>query len=114
MAVIVKKQGTKVQPMATVAQQHAAKNKSGAKIIGTEKLEQIAVGPPVESTPDQAMVGFEARRVFTDGNYGSYTVGVSLSMPCKPTGQSVEETFAFVNEWVDNKIKALLEGTTAE
>lgn len=100
MAVSIKK---KQQPLAVVTTETAYKNK-----VTSSDTKEVAVGPPIDVPEPHATVGFQASRKISDGNYGSFAVGVSLCWPCSPTDAALEETFAKINQWCDDKMQALL------
>ena len=102
MAIIIKK---KIQPEAVIT------------TIGNDKqltMKTEKVGNPIDVPEPHATVGFQAQRKFSDGKYGSYSVGVSLFWPCKLDALELETTFAHINTWVDLKLQALLKDTPGE
>jgi hypothetical protein len=48
------------------------------------------------------------------GNYESLKFQVSLTMPCVPTEGDIEETYAEVKAWVDNKVEEINDEITAD
>lgn len=93
---------TKVmQPMATISHQHV---KDKGKTVLSDTTTQEPVGGLVEMPKAHAMVGYEAGRVHTDGNFGSFRIGVSLQWPCVPEYGALEDTYEFVMNYVNQKL----------
>ena len=73
--------------------------------------EETVEAPPVEpqgfeSPPAQVHVHADRRQ--TDGNYGSYAVGCSLTLPCDNNSEAIEEAYQTCQKWVDAKMDDLL------
>lgn len=66
---------------------------------------------PVLSTPviGDCKVVVGGGRKITDGNYGNFSVYVSLEVPC--TKDSIGETFEFASDWVSTRLKEALDPT---
>lgn len=58
---------------------------------------------------DHAMVGVDFSRKWTDGNYGSTSVGVFIRLPC--AAPDVAATYEAAVKFADSKMKELLQGT---
>jgi len=71
---------------------------------------QKEIDGPAKVVPDaHALVGVHFDRKWSDGNYGSTAVGVSVTVPCDPSklSEGYEEAAKFANEKMDE----LLAGT---
>ena len=99
-----------VQPTAQIIHQHTTDK---GKTIVSENIEH-EVGAPVEVQTPYAEVTYDAGRVFTDGNFGSFRVGVTLKWPCAAQYHAVEDAYAFVRNYVNTKLVEELKGTPVE
>ena len=73
---------------------------------GTETETEEVMAETVYDQPT-CNVGFTAGCTRNMGNYNNVKVSVSLFMPCYPA--EVEETFEFVNDWVDGKMQSTID-----
>lgn len=92
--------GVMVQPQATIIHQHT---KDKGKTIISDDLTQEAVGDPVMVPEAHGKAGYSAGRVWSDGDFGSYRVGVSLDWPVADY-KSIEEIYEFTRNWVNSKL----------
>lgn len=58
----------------------------------------------VASDRPMANVGYQISFTKNLGNYESTKVTVTLHMPCPPTAQDIDETFARIEKWVDGRM----------
>lgn len=75
-----------------------------------QHTEQVPV--KVHPVKAQAVVGVSAAITRNLGNYESYKVSVSLSVPCEAEAEDIDGTYDSVKEWVDDKLNALNEEIT--
>jgi hypothetical protein len=99
-----------VQPTAQIVHQHTTDK---GKTIVSENIEH-EVGAPVEVQIPYAEVTYDAGRVFTDGNFGSFRVGISLKWPCAAQFHAIEEAYEFARNYVNTKLVEELKGTPVE
>ena len=57
-----------------------------------------------------ANVNVNASRRMSDGNYGSYGVGVSLTLPSLTDEDSVDKAYETARAWVDKRMQELIAG----
>lgn len=96
------------QPMGTVQTTVQPKD---AKPLVEEK--QVPAGPEIQVGENAASVGFSASRKWGDGNFGSTSVAVWVTLPCNPTYHEIEKTYETARDWVDGKMQEMLKGTPA-
>lgn len=101
MGIVVKK---KDAPDAGVEATITTTHKDGGVVEEKEHYPTPAVleGPPV-------VVGVNVGITRNLGNYESIKVSVSLSVPCAPDGDEIEETYNQAKNWVDSKINTINE-----
>lgn len=112
MPILISKQKV-VQPKVVVIEEHV---KDKGKTVISQSMTQENVGEPVEVAPNTPMVGVDLGRTWSDGNYGSYRVGASLTLPVgvKIDLQKIEEAFGVVQKIVDMKVSSMLAGTPVD
>lgn len=71
---------------------------------------QEPVGDPIIIDEPLANVGITVNYTKNLGNYESMKFGVSLHMPTKTAPDALDESFEFIKDWLDTKMKSLLEG----
>lgn len=82
------------ETVATTITQH----KDGSAEETQEVLgEEMFTGPV-------AMVNVSLSMTKNLGNYESLKFTASITMPCKPDGEEIEDTFINCKEWVDGKV----------
>lgn len=85
---------TIIQPAATVTVTHV---KDKGKTVLSDDTHQEPVGPPL--TKQLAMVGYEAGRVVGDGNFGSWRIGMHLTLPVGADVVDADIEAAFQRCW---------------
>ncbi len=111
MPIIVgKKPILQVQPKMVVVEQHT---KDKGKTLLSDHMTEVPVGDKVMVGQNTPMTGIKFGRVWSDGNFGSFRVEVSLDLP---VGVFVDmdlvgNTLAVAQMFVDEKMKELLKGT---
>jgi hypothetical protein len=104
-------QGKALQPKMVVLKEHT---KDKGKTVISSETEEKPAGEPVAVPHQMAVVGFEAARVWTDGNYGSYRVGVSLSIPCEAEYGEIKNGYEAAKAFVNAELVECLKGTPAD
>lgn len=82
------------QAVATTTKQH----KDGSAEETHEVVGEELFDGPV------AMVNVSLSMTKNLGNYESLKFTASITMPCKPDGEEIEETYHNCKEWVDSKV----------
>lgn len=100
-----------VQPTAQIHHQHT---KDKGKTLISESMQYEKVGSEVTVEAPYAEIEYQCGRVFGDGNFGSFRVGVSLRMPCAPQFHSIEEAYVFAHDYTNTKLIEELKGTPVE
>lgn len=72
----------------------------------TQTTEDIILG---ESTNPQATASVSVGVGLTKnlGNYESVKISISLTVPCLPTEDDIEETYTNAKNWVDTKVNEI-------
>lgn len=70
----------------------------------TEEVESIPADTPVSAHP--VMVGVSIGITRNLGNFESIKAQVSITIPCDPDPDEIDETYASAKDWVDARINA--------
>ena len=97
--------------MPVILTKHKATAKATIEKKGMPVQEKEFKMGEVLSTEAMANVGVAVGMTKNLGNYESVKVQISLHMPCAPDSEVIDQTFAFIEEWVDKKMEAALAET---
>lgn len=103
MPVVLKK----TKPATVV--QSTAHTKKGQPDVEIPKIAEKVIGDIIT---DGSKVQVEFGRVWSDGDYGSYRVGVSVTLPCLI--ETVEQAYSKAYDIAQEKMAEMLKGTKAE
>lgn len=87
-----------VQPEAEVTKEYSD---------GTQTSHKEPVGGPIMVKPPQANVGVSMGMTRNLGDYNSLKFSVSLFIPCDVDVDQINETFAQVKQWVDERLNEI-------
>lgn len=122
MAVVVKKNQAAPAPtkalsktvedvqetMANVEASVTINHPDGSEEVTTEVVGQVQVS----GAPAKVCVGVGLTKNL--GNYESLRAYVELTLPCAPTEQDIEESYAMAKSWVDDKINEINSEVSAQ
>lgn len=80
--------------------------KKGKKVVEVEAGQVCVLGEP-------AKVCYSVGYTHNLGNYESVKVHVSLTMPCEPEAEAIEDAYIFCDDWVSKKLEAIKDELTS-